>query len=204
MSANKGNHSLEVQWLFPVPLFRIQLKDYAARRNDLVSFAQNFRAQDPGVSRSNVSGWHSSDIKKYFNAPPLDWVADQIVTSAQQGIAQSRQIEPNFDIQIGGAWFIINQRHAWNTPHTHMPSQWSGVWYLSVSKENAGDHGGRIIFIDPIPLGPTYRNPINAQVDPVEGLMLIFPSYLTHMVAPHDCDEARVSLSFNFQVQQRG
>ena len=200
MKDTGDNQSLDIQWLFPVPLFRLQLEDYAAHREALIDFALKLRTEDAGVNRSNVGGWHSSDIRKYFGSPPLDWVEQQIVTGAANGIAQSRQLEPNFDIQIGNSWFIINQKNTWNSPHTHMPSQWSGVLYISVNKQNAGEDGGRIIFIDPIPLGPAYRNLINAQVEPAEGLMLIFPSYLTHMVAPHSADEERISLSFNFQA----
>lgn len=203
MIGSNDKQNLEIQWLFPVPLFRIQLEDYAAHREALLDFARKLRDKDPGVNRSNVGGWHSNDIRKYFNAPPLDWVEQQIFLGAAKGIAQSRQIEPNFDIQIGSAWFIINQKNAWNSPHTHMPSQWSGVLYISVNKHNAGNAGGKIVFIDPIPLGPAYRNLINAQVEPTEGLMLIFPSYLTHMVAPHSADEERISLSFNFHAQHR-
>lgn len=194
---------LEIQWLFPVPLFRIQLEDFAQHRNAIVDFALKMREQDPGVNRSNVGGWHSGEIKKYFDEAPLNWIHQQIVAGAESGITQSRQIEASFNVQIGSAWFVINQKHAWNSPHTHMPSQWSGVIYLSVNEENAGKQGGRIVFVDPIPLGPAYRNLINAQIDPVEGLMLIFPSYLTHMVAPHSSDHERISLSFNFHALQK-
>ncbi|MEM7467528.1 MAG: putative 2OG-Fe(II) oxygenase [Pseudomonadota bacterium] len=37
-------------------------------------------------------------------------------------------------------------------------------------------------------------------MEPKEGMMLIFPSYLTHMVEPHLSDDERISLSFNFRV----
>ena len=84
-----------------------------------------------------------------------------------------------------------------------MPAQWSGVLYIAVDESNAGNEGGKILFIDPIPLGPTYRNPINAAYEPKEGLMLIFPSYLTHMVEPHYSGNERVCLSFNFHVSMR-
>ena len=203
MTDDNVNQQLEIQWLFPVPLFRIQLEDFAQHRDALVDFALKLREQDPGVNRSNVGGWHSCEVKKYLDAPPLNWIQQQIVAGAERGIAQSGQIDAHFDINIASAWFIINQKHAWNSPHTHMPSQWSGVIYVSVNEANAGNDGGGIVFIDPIPLGPAYRSLINAQIHPLEGLMLIFPSYLTHMVAPHSSDEERISLSFNFYEQQK-
>lgn len=194
------SQQVAIEWLFPVPLFRTLLVGFHQHQQALIDYALNLQRQDGGVRRSNIGGWHSKNIENDFAAPPLDWVRDQILLCAENGISQARQMRADIDIQFDSAWFIINQKHDWNSPHTHMPSQWSGVLYLSVNEKNAGDDGGRLVFIDPIPLGPAFRNPINAQVHPAAGLMLIFPSYLTHMVEPHSADEARISLSFNFRA----
>ena len=190
----------QLEWLFPIPLFRTQLEGLAEHREALIGFANERYTQNKGVKRSNVGGWHSDELREHYNAPPLDWVGRQIHACTSNGLARSRNITTPIDIQLDSSWFIINRKNNWNSPHTHMPAQWSGVLYLAVNESNAGDNGGRIIFVDPIPLGPVYRNPINAIIEPKEGLMLIFPSYLTHMVEPHFSDEARISLSFNFRV----
>ena len=190
----------QLEWLFPIPLFRTQLEGFAAHRGPLIALAEERYAKNEGLKRSNVGGWHSGELRDDYNKAPLDWVGRQIHACTSAGLAQSRNITTPIDIQLDSSWFIINHKNNWNSPHTHMPAQWSGVLYLSVNESNAGTEGGRIIFVDPIPLGPVYRNPINAIIQPQEGLMLIFPSYLTHMVEPHFSDEKRISLSFNFRV----
>lgn len=86
------------------------------------------------------------------------------------------------------------------TRPTHMPCRWFGVFYIDVDDSQAGRRNGNIIFIDPIPLGPTCRNPINSFAIPRSGLMLIFPAYLTHMVKPHKSPRDRLSFSFDFHT----
>jgi len=194
---------LDIEWLFPVPLFRTQLVEFEPNKEPLISFAKDLQRQDAGAKHSNVGGWHSRDIVDSFDSSPLNWVKQNIIASATRGISRARQVNAEIDLQLDSAWFMINQKHNWNSPHTHMPSQWSGILYLSVNEDNAGSNGGRLLFIDPIPLGPAFRNPINAHVQPSEGLLLIFPSYLTHMVEPHAGDEERISLSFNFRALQK-
>ena len=38
---------------------------------------------------------------------------------------------------------------------------------------------------------------------PKEGSMLVFPSYLEHMVKPNESDEDRISVSFNLDIIKR-
>ena len=194
------DQATHLEWLFPIPLFRTQLEGFDTHRAPLIELAEQSETQGQGLRRSNVGGWHSDELRDEYDKAPLDWVGRQIHACTSAGLAQSRNINTPIDIQLDSSWFIINRKNNWNSPHTHMPAQWSGVLYLAVNESNAGDEGGRIVFVDPIPLGPIYRNPITAIIEPKEGLMLIFPSYLTHMVEPHFSDEARISLSFNFRV----
>ena len=85
----------------------------------------------------------------------------------------------------------------------HRPAKWPGFLYIAMDATNAGKDGGRILFIDPIPLEPIYRNPISAAFEPAEGLMLVFPSCLTNMVEPYLSDHERISLAFNFHFTTR-
>jgi uncharacterized protein (TIGR02466 family) len=39
--------------------------------------------------------------------------------------------------------------------------------------------------------------------NPLEGRMLIFPSYLAHQVEPNESDEDRISVSFNLSIVNR-
>jgi len=188
-------------WLFPVPLFRKDLDDFPQRQAELILYVSKLREQDTGVSKSNVGGWQSHSFQ-HFSDEPLKWLRQQVVQTATESLRQFVGKKSHFEIHMDGAWFNINQAEEWNTPHTHLPSRWSGVFYIDIDDSADADHGGNIIFIDPISLGPSFRNPINSFAKPRSGLMLIFPGYLTHMVEPHKSPRDRISFSFNFRTSE--
>jgi len=68
----------------------------------------------------------------------------------------------------------------------------------------AGDIGqdGRIMFFDPMPLGREWKRPPYVSYMPETGTLLLFPSFLTHMVAPYAGDTPRISLAFNLAVER--
>ena len=83
----------------------------------------------------------------------------------------------------------------------HPGSNFSGVYYLEVTKE-----GGELVFV---------RNDTAASfnwvcdfiedtnfsdsfiIKPKKNLIVLFPSHLSHFVKPHDEDIGRISVSFN-------
>ena len=107
-------------------------------------------------------------------------------------------------IKIPSMWAIINKDGANNARHHHGNSDLSAAYYVS-AKENCGD----IIFYDPRP-APIYFHPnakssnsLNCQVNaitPVEGLLVLFPSYLDHSVGANNSNEERVVISFNISL----
>ena len=38
------------------------------------------------------------------------------------------------------------------------------------------------------------------EIQPIKNLFVLFPSHLDHMVAPHNDNKPRVSVSFNFEL----
>ena len=192
-------NQVSAEWLFPVPLFRKDLDDFPQRQAELILYVSKMREQDPGVAKSNVGGWQSNNLQ-HFSDEPLIWLQQQVVQTATESLQHFGKNKSRLDVHMDGGWFNINKADEWNTPHTHMPCRWSGVFYIDVDDSPAGRRSGNIIFIDPIPLGPTYRNPINSFAIPRSGLMLIFPGYLTHMVEPHKSPRDRISFSFNFHT----
>lgn len=194
-------NQVSAEWLFPVPLFQKDLDDFSQRQAELISYVAKLRERAPGVSKSNVGGWQSNNFQ-HFTDEPLAWLQQQVVQTARESLCQFGQNKSHLDIHIDGAWFNVNKANEWNLPHTHMPCRWGGVLYIDVDNSQTGRHTGNIIFIDPIPLGPTYRNPINSFATPRSGLMFIFPGYLTHMVEPHTSPRDRISFAFNFHSSQ--
>ena len=104
------------------------------------------------------------------------------------------------------AWANINYRGNWNAPHEHLPCTWSGVFYVDAGEpgrdSEAGALDGQVLFFDPLPLGREWKRPPATGYQPVAGKMLLFPSFLTHMVAPYYGEKPRISIAFNMVVDR--
>ena len=101
-------------------------------------------------------------------------------------------------------WANVNRRGDYNTIHCHPDATWSCVYYVDCGDiDPNNDKSGVITFLTPNAASgvsfftETVGNKFN--VWPESGLMLVFPSYLTHMVHPYTGKRPRVSISLNYQ-----
>jgi hypothetical protein len=117
------------------------------------------------------------------------------------------------------AWANVKTTADWHGFHYHAGAMLSFVYYVSCEGGDSGyksllrpDYngdffGGMIQFIDPRGAAPYMSTePFYAAVEdsrfyiePQEGVLTIFPSYLGHMVAPITSTYPRVSIAGNFK-----
>jgi uncharacterized protein (TIGR02466 family) len=98
-------------------------------------------------------------------------------------------------------WFNINYRDSFQEYHCHPGSTISAVYYISVPPES-----GNIVFENPaepdmLPLKNCNNNKYNfktVKYSPKQGMLLIFRSYLRHMVSIGTNEKPRISIAFNF------
>jgi len=91
--------------------------------------------------------------------------------------------------------------------HNHPHSYLSGTYYIKVPEQPAGFRSdlnpGAISFFDPRPQANMGAISGDGQIDPElritpePGLILLWPSFLHHLVHPNLSEDARVSVSFN-------
>ena len=108
------------------------------------------------------------------------------------------------NVKLQNSWFSINRKHSYHEKHNHLPSTWSGVYYVQADENDAP-----IQFINqnlnshwPF-TKPLEANPFNSQMSGFgvkTGLLFIFPSYLEHKVEEQKVDQERITISFNFEV----
>ncbi len=97
-------------------------------------------------------------------------------------------------------WAVVMEAEGHQLPHIH-PSAWlSGVYYVELP-ETLGpvqeDAAGWIEFgLAPDELRPSPEMPLRL-VEPVEGRMYLFPSYLYHRTIPFPGDHRRISIAFD-------
>jgi tetratricopeptide (TPR) repeat protein len=98
------------------------------------------------------------------------------------------------------AWGVVLSRGGHQFPHTH-PSGWvSGVYYVKVPEavhDPARKCEGWIEFGRPDPRYTCVRDPRVKVIEPVEGMVLLFPSYLWHATVPFHSGEERISIAFD-------
>ncbi|MBI1778572.1 MAG: 2OG-Fe(II) oxygenase family protein [Proteobacteria bacterium] len=109
------------------------------------------------------------------------------------------------DFFITSCWANLHRRGEGIATHRHPNSFLSGVYYVETQKES-----GKLIFRDPrkaelvfdvLTSEKTAWNCPQFEVRPVEGHLLLFPSWLEHDVERSWTDGERISVSFNVMLQ---
>ena len=156
--------------------------------------------KDKGIRRTNMIGWHSTT--EMHQIPVFKPLVDELF-KMQMEIYREELLsrEPI----IGNMWANINPPGGYNRPHIHPNSHFSGVYYIK-APQNSGD----IVFNDPRsgahmimperikdskPPSHLWRE---VRINPLEGRLIMFPSWLWHCVEPNESNDIRISVSFNF------
>ena len=174
-------------------------KDVQLNNNQLAQDIVNWSNQDKGVSKTNVKGWHSTTdmhTKSEYS---------QLITELMR---MQKEIYDNEHIaryaRLGNMWANINPPGSMNMPHIHPNALFSGVYYVKSNPKS-----GRLKIMDPRPGAQLYmptRKPgdagrdmwKDANIEPIEGRIIMFPSWLWHSVEENISDDIRISVSFNF------
>jgi len=163
--------------------------------NEIVAWSK----QNPGVKKTNVNGWHSET--NMHELPQFKPLVDELFKMQHQVFKEEwLDKEP----RLGNMWANINYKGGYNRPHIHPNSLFSGVYYVK-SQPNSG----KLICNDPRP-GIQTNMPTRVKgqppkhlwreihLEPKEGRILMFPSWLWHCVEPNESNDIRISVSFNF------
>ncbi len=110
---------------------------------------------------------------------------------------------PGEEYKVFPSWLTKTKKGSYAHPHDHGSSDLSGVYYF---KTNSQD--GNLYFGSPHrPLSSNFIfNLINneQELNPVEGLLAMWPGMLRHGTRRNETEHTRVSLSFNIQFRRRG
>jgi uncharacterized protein (TIGR02466 family) len=180
-------------------MWESQLPEFSTHKESFIKCVESFRQQNPeGISKSNINGYQSPMIltKEPEMGPLFEYVA-------QMGMKAMFDLQfVNCDVYLSAAWANFNEgRNQYNAEHVHQDT-FSGVFYLQVPEKS-----GKLSLTNPgmnsLWQGAMLvdkKNKFNAdrlRIEPVEGHIFLWPSYLSHAVEPNDHDETRISISFN-------
>jgi len=155
------------------------------------------------ISRSGIGGWRTGDDFLDGEAPVLGELRALLCGAVQEvlGMADVGAVEGRITRLYG--WANLNRAGDYNTIHSHPTSQWSGVYYAAIGgAAPRRPLSGVIEFQDP--RGAPQAQPFpgfdfakKLRLVPEDGLILVFPSWLLHMVHPFHGEGDRISIAFN-------
>ena len=191
------------QLFFSTPVWVTKIEDYKQTNEEMFEYIKKLQSEDEkGIVKSNVKGWHSKDFDMENEAPKnfiklISANIHQVFKDMDWDLQKQK-------IKIPSMWAIINKDGANNARHHHGNSDISAAYYIRAPK-----NCGEIVFYDPRP-APVFSHPLcnkpnllNAMVNsvnPVEGLLVMFPSYLDHSVNANMTSDERIVISFNINL----
>lgn len=178
--------------LFAEPVFKFRIKNYEQHNNSLQKYIYNLYEEDKiGVDMSDVS----SPAHKFFKET-REYVVEVFNLQGWKYIAEK--------VRMTEMWAVINKKNNLNLAHTHPNNFLSAAYYVKAPKNS-----GNIKFISsnsvkkeryPKLEKATEFNQSGVEIEPEEGNLLIFPSYLLHEVMKNETDEDRIVISFNIDI----
>ena len=191
--------------LFPSSVHLMDIENYDVVKEEALSFIYKEQENNPSsTSNSNRGGWHS-DLYYY----QWDNIIKKIV---DKGLSKHSKLYLDYKkFEYRTLWFNINKKGHYNQLHHHAQCDLSGVLWIKIPPncgiiEFESSHS-YVADNHLCSLNEEYKyNTKNYNAfmfNPLEGRMLIFPSYLRHRVEPNESDEDRISVSFNLSIVNR-
>ena len=190
---------IKQEMLWPTPYWYTHIWEFIRSETrvtfneDMIGSIQGMIDKDEGVTKSNRGGWQSELLPPNGELEPLSAEISEFCKSINLGINE---------IVIPQMWINVNKKNDWNAIHSHGQYNLSGTYYVKVPKDS-----GQIVFRDPRPSAISNLFMVNTfdkgefrKVKTIEGLLILFPSYLEHFVEPSNADEDRISISFDVVV----
>lgn len=200
---NKDN-PLKASQIFGLPVFEKSLPRFADHAPGITQHLYRLKDRDKGVNRFNQGGWQSPPTLHQTRHIDTRWLLErlyQISANAIQSHKQERNIK---DIRMASCWANINYKGDWIAPHEHPHCNWSGVFQIDAGEPDSANSkqplAGHLMLLDPTPGSREWHGAGFVSFAPVTGTLLLFPSFLTRMVAPHLGEKPRLSLNFNLRV----
>ena len=198
--------SAKISGIFPTPVVECMMPDAAALNAELKRLILEREKTDKGTQHSNLGGWQSDWEFETWGGAPVKTLLDAARAVAAQ-VTCDRAGRPVPITWVANCWANVNRDGNGNEFHTHPGAYWSASYY--VDDGGIGDDpslGGEFEIQDPRGVAPAMLAPYLAiampggqsigaseMLRPRAGLMLIFPSWLSHGVRPYRGDGVRVS-----------
>ena len=208
--------------VFATPFYRAKagLKDELSR---LVEFfcareKDEFRHKDSPQTAHKALFESSFDLFSW-NDPEVQTLKQALYSHLMRFLAETS----GFDQQTLGtlrfkneSWYHITHAGGYFQPHNHPLASWSMIYCVDPGDKEVDDEreSGCVYFSDPRQGASMFLDPANRHMNrtysfdavrfrPEADNVIIFPSYLHHMVEPYKGDRPRITVAANFWFHER-
>ena len=191
---------------FVIPIWESALPNFNQHRDNWIKIAESLRAAKPDCAMTyNIGGAWMSDP---------DSLKDSSFTDLWTFLGQSAQ-KATFDMQfqpveigVTGAWFNVTQGPAAMHLNHVFVDIFNGVVFV---KSPPGT--GSTVITNPA-TNPKWdgnhfvdtKNKLNSErirLDPTEGKIFLWPSYMQHSTEPNQHDDTSISISFRMAMMPK-
>lgn len=192
--------------IYSVPLWQSEYPEFEEHKEIILNACKRYQQENPiSENKSNICGYQSP---RFLHAK--EELRSLFEYICQMGFKASSDLDfIDCDVFITSSWVSVNSsRQCMNSEHVH-GEVFSGVFYLSAPEES-----GKLVLQNPAINRmwkgcalTSQKNPFTGEsirIEPVEGNILLFPSYLPHSVETNNHDKERISISFNLIALPKG
>ena len=201
---NSENSNTKIDLFFSTPILFREDKEYA---KSLLPIVENFLSDEKLTSNSYPWSHKTTyrNVKGGLKIFPEMREFEEYLCDVAKNFLSSLgyDLKKQMDAYIFASELRKGNYH---NAHTHPNCIISGVFYLKIPSNSS-----RIIFHDPRPFRKFIMIPYKEEVDketpglfvpeifiqPHEGLLLMWESWLEHEVEPNNSDDSRIALIFN-------
>jgi uncharacterized protein (TIGR02466 family) len=199
--------------LFPTPVVVAAMPDAESLNVELKRIILGREQTNESVERSNRGGWQSSWDMYEWGGAPLQKVLAFARTIVEDATIDRTGGQHKYQWRIN-CWANINRSGHGNQFHTHPGALWSASYYVDDGGIGADPAlGGEFEIQDPRGVAPvmyapqlTFPGPDGAalgesqRLPPRAGMLVVFPSWLSHGVCPYRGTGERISIAINFSL----
>jgi len=182
--------------LFPTPV-------YISELNRPLTIEENFFIEKNKLDVHNNEGNKTTNDNYILNNKEFKDIKKELNLRVQDYFDKIISTTNNITPYITQSWLNYTETNQYHHKHAHANSLISGVFYIDCKKEY-----DKIIFFKniytPIKLDTKEFNEFNSESWYIEvntGQIVLFPSFLEHMVQIKKGNNTRISLAFNVFVK---
>ncbi len=219
-------NTISIMEAWPATLFFCDWADHPRRAPGITKYIKDrssgfSKTIESGVATSSKSaeGLIESPLDFFDTAdhPDVQALSEWTRNCVRAAVSKVNgdQIPPSkLNVNFNESWFHITNDGGFHDAHVHGNCSWCGIYYLAagdpdVVPADGTDKAGNGVnrFYAHIPtggmaddFGSAYLRRSYIDVQPIEGRMIVFPSFLLHSALPYKGKNDRIILSFNSQT----